>query len=65
MYLGMPEVDNRVKSQKVKDNMRTGLKEGRWNRAQPLGYTKGKDPANPKRPLMQIDPVKGELVRSR
>ena len=63
MYLGLPEVDNRVKSNKVKINMRTGLKEGRWNRPQPLGYIKGKDPTNPKRPLMQIHPEKGELVR--
>jgi len=63
MYLGMPEVDNRVKSQKVTVNMRQGLKEGRWNRNQPLGYIKGKDPTSPKRPLMQIHPEKGELVR--
>ena len=63
MYLGLPEVDNRVKSNKVRINMRTGLKEGRWNRPQPLGYIKGKDPTNPKRPLMQIHPEKGELVR--
>ena len=63
MYLGLPEVDNRVKSQKVIVNMRQGLKEGRWNRAQPLGYIKGRDPSNPKKPLMQIHPVKGELVR--
>ena len=41
MYLGMPEVDNKVKSQKVTVNMRQGLKEGRWNRAQPLGYIPG------------------------
>ena len=63
MYLGMPEVDNKVKSQKVTVNMRQGLKEGRWNRAQPLGYIKGKDPSNPKRPLMQIDPLKGKFVK--
>ena len=29
MYLGMPEVDNKVRSQKVKIGMRQGLKEGR------------------------------------
>ena len=63
MYLGLPEVDNRVKSQKVTVNMRQGLKEGRWNRAQPLGYIKGRDPSNPKKPLMQIDPVKGKLIK--
>ena len=62
LYLGMPEVDNKIKSQKVKLNMRQGLKEGRWNRAQPLGYIPGKDPVNPKRPLMQVDAVKGPLI---
>jgi len=63
MYLGLPEVDNRVKSQKVKVNMRTGLKEGRWNRRQPIGYIAGRDPENPKKPLMQIDPEKGNLIK--
>ena len=63
IYLGGAEMDNQIKSKKVKLNMRQGLKEGRWNRAQPLGYIKGRDPSNPKRPLMQIDPMKGELVR--
>ena len=31
MYLGIPEVDNKIRSQKVKMGMRQGLKEGRWN----------------------------------
>lgn len=31
MYLGLPEVDNRIRSQKVKMGMRQGLKEGRYN----------------------------------
>ena len=62
MYLGIPEIDNKIKSQKVKVNMRQGLKEGRWNRSQPIGYIKGRDPENPNRPLMQIDPIKGPLI---
>ena len=62
LYLGMPEVDNRVKSQKVKDNMRQGLKDGRWNRSQPLGYIPGRDPENPNRPLMRKDPIKATLI---
>ena len=36
MYLGMPEVDNKVRSQKVQMGMRQGLKEGRWNVKQPI-----------------------------
>ena len=62
VYLAGPEVENKIKSQKVKVNMRQGLKEGRWNRAQPIGYIKGRDPQNPNRPLMQIDPIKGPLI---
>jgi site-specific DNA recombinase len=62
VYLAGPEVENKIKSQKVRVNMRQGLKEGRWNRAQPVGYIKGRDPQNPNRPLMQIDPIKGPLI---
>ena len=62
VYLAGPEVENQIKSQKVKVNMRQGLKEGRWNRKQPVGYIPGKDPMNPNRPLMQIDPIKGALI---
>jgi len=62
VYLAGPEVENQIKSQKVKVNMRQGLKEGHWNRKQPVGYIPGKDPMNPNRPLMQIDPIKGALI---
>jgi DNA invertase Pin-like site-specific DNA recombinase len=31
MYLGIPEADNKIRSQKVQIGMRQGLKEGRWN----------------------------------
>ena len=61
MYLGMPEVDNKVRSQKVKVGMRQGLKEGRWNVKQPIGYIKGKDELG--KPLMRKDPFKAILVR--
>ena len=61
MYLGMPEVDNKVRSQKVKIGMRQGLKEGRWNVKQPVGYIKGKDELG--KPLMQLDPIKAPLIK--
>ena len=61
MYLGMPEVDNKVRSQKVKIGMRQGLKEGRWNVKQPIGYIKGKDELG--KPLMQLDPIKAPLIK--
>ena len=62
IYLGSAEMDNSIKSKKVKENMRQGLKEGRWNRAQPKGYIKGKDPENPKKPLMKPDPEIAFLI---
>ena len=61
MYLGLPEVDNKVRSQKVKSGMRQGLKEGRWNVKQPLGYIPGKDELG--KPLMQLDTIKAPLIK--
>ena len=61
MYLGMPEVDNKVRSQKVRIGMRQGLLEGRYNSKQPIGYIPGKDELG--KPLMQLEPKKAPLVR--
>ena len=61
MYLGMPEVDNKVRSQKVQMGMRQGLKEGRWNVKQPIGFIPGKDELG--KPLMQPDPLKAPLIK--
>jgi len=61
MYLGMPEVDNKIRSQKVQMGMRQGLKEGRWNVKQPIGYIPGKDILG--KPLMKLDPVKAPLIK--
>jgi len=61
MYLGMPEVDNKIRSQKVQMGMRQGLKEGRWNLMQPVGYVSGKDELG--KPLMQLDPIKASLIK--
>ena len=61
IHLGLPEIDNLNKSNKVKIGMRQGLKEGRWNMRQPIGYIKGKDENG--RPLMQVDEKKYKLIR--
>jgi len=61
MYLGMPEVDNKIRSQKVQMGMRQGLKEGRWNVMQPIGYVSGKDELG--KPLMQLDLIKAPLIK--
>ena len=62
IHLAMPEVDNRVRSQKVKMGMRQGLKEGRWNCSQPIGYIPGRDEFN--KPLMQPCSIKAPLIAS-
>jgi|TARA_B110000879_G_scaffold211556_1_gene304664 site-specific DNA recombinase len=60
MYLGLPEVDNRIRSQKVKIGMRQALKDGRWISPQPKGYVKGRDYSG--KPLMQPDPEIAPLI---
>ena len=62
MYLGLPEVDNKIRSQKVQMGMRQGLKEGRWNVKQPFGYIPGVDDFG--KTLMKVDPEKGKLLKS-
>ena len=60
MYLGMPEVDNKIRSQKVQMGMRQGLKEGRYNVKPPIGYMPGKDELS--KTLIQLDTVKAPLI---
>ena len=59
---GIAEVDNKIRSQKVKMGMRQGRKEGRWNVSQPLGYIPGRDGLN--KTLMKVDPEKGKLLNN-
>ncbi len=61
MYLGMPEVDNKMKGLRIKKAMREGLKEGRWNVKQPIGYLPGIDHLG--KPLMKVDPEKSQLLK--
>ena len=60
IYLGIHEVDNKIRSQKVQMGMRQGLKEGRWNVKPPIGYMPGKDELG--KTLMQLDHVKAPLI---
>lgn len=61
MYLGMPEVDNKIRSQKIHIGMRQSHKEGRWCVKQPVGYIPGKDELD--KPLMQLDSTKAPLIK--
>ena len=60
LNLGVPEVDNKVRSNRVIAGMRRGLKEGRWNNRQPKGYVKGKDELG--KPLMKPDVERAPLI---
>ena len=60
IHLAIAEQENAHKSSRVKHGMRQGLKEGRYNGKQPIGYVPGKDDEG--RVLMQPDTNKGPLV---
>lgn len=60
IYLGMPEVDNLLRSEKIKEGNRRALKEGRWVSKQPKGYIPGRDVQG--KPLMMPHPEIAHLV---
>ena len=60
LQLAIPEVDNRIRSQKVKTGIRQALKEGRWIHMQPKGYIPGKDELG--KPLMKPHPEIAPLI---
>ena len=62
LHLGMPEVENKIRSERVIDGSRRALKEGRWINRQPKGYIPGKDEYG--RTLMKPDPEFAPLVTS-
>lgn len=60
IHLALPESENRIKAQRVKKGMRQGLKEGRYNGKQPIGYISGRDHEG--KVLMKPHPTKGPLI---
>ena len=60
IHLAIAEQENAHKSSRVKHGMRQGLKEGRYNGKQPIGYVPGRDDED--RVLMQPDTIKGPLI---
>ncbi len=59
--VAIPEVENRVKSERVRSGNRKALLEGRWINRQPLGYIKGRDLYD--KPLMKPHPELSILVK--
>ena len=41
--MGLPEVDNRIRSSRTIEGTRSNMKDGRWVLSQPKGYVKGRD----------------------
>ena len=60
MHLGIPEADNRMRSNRIKEGIRNNHKHGRWVVSQPKGYIPGKDEDG--KVLMQPHPKLGRLI---
>jgi site-specific DNA recombinase len=60
IHIGLPEVDNRIRSNRTILGTRSKLKEGRWVHSQPKGYKKGKDELG--KVLMKPDPKIASLI---
>ena len=60
LNLGMPQVDNMIRTDRTIEGTRNNLKEGRWVLNQPRGYLKGRDEAG--KVLMKPDPKIAPLI---
>ena len=65
IYMGIPEVDNRIRSNRTIEGTRSNLKQGRWVHSQPKGYMKGKDEQGKvlMKPNPEIAPLITELFK--
>ncbi|WP_010181552.1 recombinase family protein [Aquimarina agarilytica] len=62
LYLGMGEVENKIRSQRTKNGIIGALKEGRHVNKGPIGYLNGRDPINPQKPLIKLNPDKAPII---
>jgi hypothetical protein len=65
LNLGMPQVDNMIRTDRTIEGTRNNLKEGRWVLNQPRGYIKGRDEAGKvlMKPDSKIAPLISELFK--
>lgn len=61
IYLALPEVDNDIRSQKIKDGIRGARKLGRWTSNAPVGYKNARDESN--RPIIVPHPEISKVVQ--
>ena len=60
IHMGMPEIDNRIRSGRTITGTRRNLKDGRWVHSQPKGYVSGRDELG--KVLMKPDPILSPLI---
>tara|TARA_B110000879_G_scaffold113799_1_gene151778 strand:+ start:2409 stop:3965 length:1557 start_codon:yes stop_codon:yes gene_type:complete len=60
IHMGIPEIDNRIRSGRTITGTRRNLKDGRWVHSQPKGYISGRDELG--KVLMQPDPILSPLI---
>src|SRR3989338_402574 len=61
IYLALPEVDNDIRSQKIKAGIRGAKKLGRWTSNAPIGYKNSRDELN--KPIIVVNPEKAKIIR--
>ena len=60
IHMGMPEIDNRIRSGRTITGTRRNLKDGRWVHSQPKGYISGRDELG--KVLMEPDQTLSPLI---
>ena len=61
IYLSLPEVDNDIRSQKIRDGIRGARKLGRWTSNAPIGYKNTRDDEN--KPIIIPHPQKAPIIK--
>lgn len=61
IYLALPEVDNDIRAQKIRDGIRGARKLGRWTCHAPIGYKNMRDEQN--KPILVPHPEKAKIVQ--
>jgi site-specific DNA recombinase len=61
IYLSLPEVDNDIRSQKIRDGIRGARKLGRWTSVAPIGYKNARDEQN--KPIIVPHPEKAPIIQ--
>lgn len=61
VYLSLPEVDNDIRSEKIKMGIRRAHKLGRWTANAPIGFKNARDESN--KPIIVPHPERSEIIK--